>query len=101
MENLIKAMERIRPSKEYSSHNGKLVFYKGDDEPTQEEIDAEILLIESEFVASEYQRKRKSDYDKEGLSFDKFVELLIEDDTQGLKDFRDARNLVKVKHPKS
>lgn len=57
-------------------------------------------VLKSEKEIEEYRLKRERDYIKNGLTFDVFVEMLIENDTAGIEEFRTKRNAIKEKHPK-
>ena len=47
-----------------------------------------------------YKERRKKDYRDEGLTFEKYVELLIENDNAGMAQFRAQRDVIKARHPK-
>ena len=47
-----------------------------------------------------YKADRRADYEAQGLTFDSFVEMLIEDDVAGIADYRSKRAAIKVKHKK-
>jgi len=55
---------------------------------------------EAEKIALNYQTERKAAYTNAGLTFEKFQEMVIEDDIQGIADYRAARDAIKAKYPK-
>ena len=68
--------------------------------PTTEEITDALVLVEEEKTASQYKSDRALEYNKQGLSFDSFVEMLIEGDTAGMNTFKQKRDAIKANHPK-
>lgn len=68
--------------------------------PTQEELQAVLAEIVIEEDKVKYKKSRKSKYDEQGLSFDKWIELEIEQDEEGKAAFRAARNIIKQDIPK-
>lgn len=68
--------------------------------PTQQELDDANVIVSSQEDAVAYKENRKADYDEQGLSFDSYVEMLIEDDTAGIAAFKSARNVIKGNNPK-
>ena len=59
-----KALRSLRPGAEWyhSSITGLEWHDKKQDEPTQAEIDAEIIKLQSEYDAQEYARNRRAEY---------------------------------------
>lgn len=53
-----------------------------------------------ELIKLDYRKKRKKEYDKRGLNFNKFIEALIEDDVSAIAKFRSDRQVVKGMFPK-
>ena len=75
------AVFSLRPTSEYSivSSDGitkVITWYEGnaETEPTQSEIDAEIIRLQAEWDTQEYARKRKSDYPNMGEQFNKIYD---------------------------
>jgi len=73
----------------------------------QEDDQVRLTLLETKHAewqaeesAAEYKKLRKKDYEAAGLHFDKFVEMLIEDDVQGIAEYRSSRAAIKLKYPK-
>jgi len=64
--------------------------------PTQKELEAAWKEVQKEL----YKEKRQEEYLKEGLSFNHFVELLIENDSNAIAEFRAKRDEIKEKIPK-
>ncbi len=64
-------------------------------EPTQAEIDTEIIRLQAEFDAQAYARSRKEEYD----ALNQF-ELISDDSINGTTTHKDAVNAIKVKYPK-
>lgn len=70
---------------------------------TDEEGD--LILIEDpvkmqDRADTKYQRDRKSEYESQGLTFDSFVEMLIENDAAGMAAYRNQREAIKLQYPK-
>ena len=68
--------------------------------PSNAELQAEYDAWVLEEEATSYKEKRKKDYETDGLHFDVFVEMLIENDEVGMANYRSERNAIKIKHPK-
>jgi len=70
---------------------------KGQTEPTQAEIDTEIIRLQAEYDAQEYARNRKAEYpaiaDQQDMQF--------HDAIDGTTTWQDAIQAVKTKYPKS
>jgi hypothetical protein len=64
-------------------------------EPTSEEIDAEILRLQTEYDNLDWSRARKSKYDL--LNQD---EMRFDDEINGTTTWVDAINAIKAQHPK-
>ena len=69
-------------------------------EPALAALEAKDSELASAKAAIAYKEKRKEEYLKRGLTFDKFVEAIIEDDNQAMADFRQQRQQVKQMFPK-
>ena len=65
-----------------------------EDHPTQEEINAEIKVLQAEFDSQEYARKREAEYP----SIQECVHAILDDDLTALQEKRQA---IKSKYPKS
>ena len=64
-------------------------------EPTQAEIDAEIIRLQAEYDSQEYARNRKAEYDQ----LNQF-EMQFDDDRDGTTTWVDTINEIKGRHPK-
>ena len=68
--------------------------------PTPGQITAAMDEASAELAAVEYKDLRKKEYENQGLSFDSFVEMLIEGDNVGMEQYRAKRDNVKATYPK-
>lgn len=68
--------------------------------PTSEQMQTEWDKIKIEIEKNKYKEERREKYQEQGLFFDKFVEMLIENDTAGIEDFRAKRSVIKLEIPK-
>jgi hypothetical protein len=64
-------------------------------QPTQAEIDAEIVRLQAEYDSQEYARNRKAEYDQ----LNQF-EMQFDDDRDGTTTWVDTINEIKGRHPK-
>ena len=64
-------------------------------EPTQSEIDAEVIRLQAEYDSQEYARNRKAEYDQ----LNQF-EMQFDDDRDGTTTWVDTINEIKGRHPK-
>jgi len=64
-------------------------------EPTQSEIDAEVIRLQAEYDSQEYARNRKAEYDQ----LNQF-EMMFDDDRDGTTTWVDKINEIKGRHPK-
>jgi len=72
------------------------VYYDSDQTPpTDAEIDAELIRLQTEYDAQEYARKRKIEYD----ALNQF-ELMTDDAANGTTTHADAITAIKTKYPK-
>ncbi|MCK5608297.1 hypothetical protein KAR91_40825 [Candidatus Pacearchaeota archaeon] len=76
-------------------------FLANPDEEILKKIELKDQIIQSKKEQNKYKGKRKAEYLKRGLTFDKFVEALIEDDMEVLTTFRNERQIVKKMYPKN
>lgn len=93
------AIDKIRPNTEWYMNGNRydcLVWLDTiQDKPTEEEINQEILRLQEEFNNTEYQRLRKTEYDK--LNQD---EMRFDDLVNGTTTWQDAIITIKNKYPK-
>ena len=64
-------------------------------EPTQAEIDAEVIRLQAEYDSQEYARNRKAEYDQ----LNQF-EMMFDDNRDGTTTWVDAINEIKARYPK-
>ena len=64
-------------------------------EPTQSEIDAEVIRLQAVYDSQEYARNRKAEYDQ----LNQF-EMIFDDDRDGTTTWVDTINEIKGRHPK-
>ena len=64
------------------------------------ELETSDKIFEDEITANEYKLKRKKEYDRTGLSFNSYIEMIIENDNSGMAHFRNERQKIKDKYPK-
>ncbi len=90
------ALQSLRPRAEWNLSS--IVGLKWEDkkqtEPTQSEIDAEIIRLQAEYDAQEYARKRQAEFP----SIKDLVVALY--DTDDKADIEAKRAAVKLKYPK-
>ena len=64
-------------------------------EPTQAEIDAEVIRLQAVYDSQAYARSRKAEYDQ----LNQF-EMMFDDDRDGTTTWVDKINEIKGRHPK-
>ena len=85
----------------YSIDNGEIESWDigssktGEEQPTKEELDAELKKLEDEYAAQEYARNRKAEYD----ALNQF-EMQYDDDVNDTTTWKDAIVAIKAKWPK-
>ena len=94
---LLKAVGILVPNADCDISDGVISRW-GDvgKKPTQQELDTAILSLSD----IEYKDLRKDEYAKQGLSFESFIEMLIEGDNAGMAQYRSARQAIKDEIPK-
>ena len=90
------ALLSLRPTAEWHQHNDGTLEWISDDiaQPSQSEIDAEIIRLEAEYDAQEYARNRAAEYPSIA---ELTVALYDTDDKAAIETKRAA---VKAKYPK-
>jgi hypothetical protein len=63
--------------------------------PSEEEVNTEVVRLQTEYDAQEYARNRKAEYD----ALNQF-ELISDDDVNGTTTHKDAIAAIKTKYPK-
>ena len=92
----VQAIQTLRPKAQWVLRGDDLEWLDAEQtEPTETEIEAEIVRLTEEYNATEYQRLRKAEYDK--LNQD---ELRFDDLVNGTTTWQDAILTIKDKYPK-
>ena len=93
--NKISAILSLRPDAKWECLGDELTWHdKEQIEPTQAEIDTEIIRLEAEWTAQEYARNRKAEYPDMGTQFNK----IYDDGIDAWKT--DMVDPIKAKYPK-
>ena len=90
------ALQSLKPKAEWVLHGDVLTWM--DDvqtEPTQSEIDAEVIRLQAEYDSQAYARNRKAEYNQ----LNQF-EMQFDDDRDGTTTWVDTINEIKGRHPK-
>ena len=90
------ALQSLKPEAEWVLHGDVLTWM--DDvqtEPTQSEIDAEVIRLQAEYDSQAYARNRKAEYDQ----LNQF-EMQFDDDRDSTTTWVDTINEIKGRHPK-
>ena len=95
--NISDALNILTPDAKWVVHNDTIVEWNSSDiaQPTEEEINTKIAELEAEWIAQEYARKRKAEYD----ALNQF-ELMTDDAINGTTTHIDAIKAIKKKYPK-
>ena len=89
------AIKSLNPGIEFMMLNDKIVKWKSDQpQPTEDEIDAEIIKLQAEYDANQYQRDRQ--YPSIGAQLD----MQFHDQLDGTTTWKDAVAKVKSDNPK-
>lgn len=95
---IAKAIQSLKPNAEFtlegSSFQGLTWVDKIQTQPTEAEIDAEVIRLQEEFTANQYQRDRQAEYPS---LLELTVALYDTDDKSAVEAKRAA---VKLKYPK-
>jgi len=99
MIDLATAIKSLSPSAEFTIRNNDFnnITWLSDDitQPTEAEIDAEVIRLQAEYDSQEYARNRKQEYDQ----LNQF-EMQFDDDRDGTTTWVDTINEIKGRHPK-
>lgn len=97
MIDIVKALQSLRPGAEWSLHgsdyNNLEWLDNSQTKPTEEEIQAEIVRLQADYEAKQYQRDRAAEYPSFADQFD----LLYHG---GYDAWKAAIDAVKTKYPK-
>jgi hypothetical protein len=98
MKNLLKEAEAVSslcPQAKWTQRHDGSFDWSSDDitQPTQSEIDAEVIRLQTEYDAQAYSRKREAEYP----SVQECVHAILDDDLDALQA---KRADIKTKYPK-
>ena len=92
----IEALQSLKPKAEWVLRGDELEWHDAvQTEPTQSEIDAEVIRLQAEYDSQEYARNRKAEYDQ----LNQF-EMQFDDDRDGTTTWVDKINEIKARYPK-
>ena len=92
----VDALQSLKPKAEWVLRGDVLEWLDGvQTEPTQSEIDAEVIRLQAEYDSQEYARNRKAEYDQ----LNQF-EMQFDDDRDGTTTWVDKINEIKARYPK-
>ena len=92
----VDALQSLKPNAEWALRDGVLEWLDAvQTEPTQAEIDAEVIRLQAEYDSQEYARNRKAEYDQ----LNQF-EMQFDDDRDSTTTWVDTINEIKGRHPK-
>ena len=90
------ALQSLKPKAEWVLRGDELEWLDAvQTEPTQAEIDAEVIRLQAEYDSQDYARKRKAEYDQ----LNQF-EMQFDDDRDGTTTWVDKINEIKARYPK-
>ena len=90
------AVQSLRPRAQWVLLEGTLDWHDTEQtQPTEAEINAEIVRLDAEWVSNEYARNRKEEYN----ALNQF-ELISDDSINGTTTHKDAILAIKAAHPK-
>ena len=90
------ALQSLKPKAEWVLRGDELEWLDAvQTEPTQAEIDAEVIRLQAEYDSQEYARNRKAEYDQ----LNQF-EMQFDDDRDSTTTWVDKINEIKGRHPK-
>ena len=92
----VDALHSLKPNTKWILRGDELEWLDAvQTEPTQEEIDAEVIRLQAVYDAQEYARNRKAEYDQ----LNQF-EMQFDDDRDSTTTWVDTINEIKGRHPK-
>ena len=90
------ALQSLKPNAKWALRGDEIEWRDAvQTEPTQSEIDAEVIRLQAEYDSQEYARNRKQEYDK----LNQF-EMQFDDQLNGTTTWVDAINAIKQNIPK-
>ena len=91
---IVQALQSLRPKAEWVLRGDELEWLDTEQtQPTQPEIDAEILRLQAEYDSQEYARLRKAEYP----SIEECIHAILDDDLDALQA---KRAEIKARYPK-
>lgn len=95
------ALVSLRPGAAFVLRNNELEWLdKKQTQPTDSEIDAEVIKLQAEYDAQEYARNRQADYPNLAEQFDLLWHAIDADTLDKTSDFYTTLKAVKDAHPK-
>ena len=92
----VDALKSLKPKAEWTLRGSELEWHDlVQTEPTQSEIDAEVIRLQTEYDSQEYARNRKAEYEQ----LNQF-EMQFDDQLNGTTTWVDAINAIKQEFPK-
>ncbi len=96
MMDITNALTSLKPNTQWVLRGDELEWLDTEQtEPTQAEIDAEVIRLQAEYDSQEYARNRKAEYNQ----LNQF-EMQFDDQLNGTTTWVDAINEIKARHPK-
>lgn len=90
------ALQSLTPGSQWVLRGNDLEWLDTEQtEPTEEELQAEIVRLQAEYDSLEYARNRKAEYDKLNQ-----YEMMFDDAVNGTTTWVDAINAIKAQFPK-
>jgi hypothetical protein len=90
------ALQSLKPKAQWVLRGDELEWLDAvQTEPTQSEIDAEVIRLQAVYDSQAYARNRKAEYDQ----LNQF-EMIFDDDRDGTTTWVDTINEIKGRHPK-
>lgn len=91
------AIHSLRPNTEWALSGNELKWLDANTTaPTDTEIDAEIVRLQAEYAAKQYQRDRAKEYP----SIQEQLDMQYWDSVNGTTVWQDTINAIKAKYPK-
>ena len=89
------ALQSLRPNSQFAVRENDVIEWHDTEQtqPSKSEIDAEVIRLQAEYDAKEYQRKRKKEYP----SLEDCIHAILDDDLENLQALRQS---IKEKYPK-
>jgi len=92
----VDALQSLKPNAEWALRDGVLEWLDAvQTEPTQSELDAEVIRLQAVYDSQAYARNRKAEYDQ----LEQF-EMQFDDDRDSTTTWVDTINEIKGRHPK-